>query len=227
MCWVSGPPREKVKRLVSSAVFQDPEMWWTQEWRGDGELDQRKGSGDTRAVPHAAEPWPEWGRLISSLDLFENTEISGWNGAKGPSWVWGHLSCCSLPQTHCKTNISELEYRNPNVSFEFHFKIKGFEPAFGPGKRKRGSGPNQGWDKGVAQDRVEGEWWRLPTYPLTILSPFTSYNDPDEQPTPHCGLPSSTYLLPSPIPSSCHSIPLECSTLSLGNPHLSPPINSA
>lgn len=36
ICSVSGPPREKVRRLVSSAVFQDPEMW--RRWRRNDKM---------------------------------------------------------------------------------------------------------------------------------------------------------------------------------------------
>lgn len=68
ICWVSGPPREKVRRLVSSAVFQDPETWQRQAWRRNDEMDQSEGSGDPRMGPHAAEHLLKQGLLMSSLD---------------------------------------------------------------------------------------------------------------------------------------------------------------
>ena len=101
----------------------------------------------------------------------------------------------------------------------------GFEPVFSPNERKRRSEPNQGWDKPIAKDRAERV---MASNSITShLDPFKSHDHPDVGPASHGGLPSSAYLQPSPAPSSHHSAPLECPTLSLDNPHLSPPINSA
>ena len=88
----------------------------------------------------------------------------------------------------------------------------GFEPVFSPNERKRRSEPNQGWDKAVAKDRAERV---MASNSITShLDPFKSHDNPDVGPMSHGGLPSSTYLQPSPAPSSHHSTPLECPTLS-------------
>lgn len=143
---------------------------------------------------------------------------------KVPPGFWAISAGFHLHQTQCKTNTSTLKYRFPNGLFGFHLKIR-FEPVFGPNKRRRRSEPNQGCDKAVTKDRAESVM--ASNQSTSHLDPFKSWDNPDEKPAPHCGLPSITYLLPSPIPSSRHSTSSECSSLSLDHLRLSPLVSSA
>lgn len=114
-------------------------------------MDQREGSGNPTTVPHAEERLPKRGLLMSSLDWFEDMEISGWG-------------CCqrtllgvrpSQLAVFCAKHNAKPTFPGWNTGFQvchLDFILQpGFEPVFGPDKKKRRWGPNQRWDKGVAK----------------------------------------------------------------------------
>lgn len=128
----------KARRLASSAVFQDPYMWWKQEWRGNDEPDQREGYGDPRIVPHVADCLLKWGLLMSSLDWFEDMEISGWGCPKGPSWVLGHLSwLLSVPNTTQNQHF-RAEIQGSRCVIWISFENQGLSLSLAQIKRRRG-----------------------------------------------------------------------------------------
>lgn len=201
MCWVPGSPGERGRRLVSSAVFQGSATWWRQEWRGNGELDQREGSGDPRAVPRAAEPLPEWVLLMGSLDLVEDTEIQAEVVPRVPPG-FGAISAAAI----CPQHIAKPTFPGWNMGFQmchldFILKLKGLEPAFGPDKRNRGQDQIKDEIRVLprTEQRGNGDGFQLIHSP--VCPPFCHVIILMCSQHPTVGS-SSAYWLPSPVPSS-------------------------